>query len=206
MKLYIMMFFFSGACMMGCAQDITGEYSMEGKQEMVSVIRINPDSTFNFYFAYGAADRYANGYWTVSGRKIILNTPEKTEQDFILVESRHTSSKKITVQITDANKQVLPFVSILLKGKNTELYAKANGEGEAVFSNADADTIYLQHEIWTNEPVAFALKDKTKNFFEFRINPDIVNVVFKDIILTAGDNELTGSHPLMQGEFHYVKN
>ena len=188
------------------AQDLTGEYSMEGKREMVSIIKINEDSTFNFYFAYGAADRYANGYWSQSGKTMVLNTPEKTEPDFILVESKHSSSKKFAIKITDANKQVLPYVSAFVKGKKTELQERANGEGEIEFSNADIDTIYLHHEIWSNDPVAIPVDDKKKNYFEFRINPDIVNVVFKDIVLTPGDNELVGSHPLMEGEFHFVKN
>jgi hypothetical protein len=188
------------------AQVITGEYSLEGRHEMVSIIKLNNDSTFNFYFAYGAADRYANGYWSSAGKKIVLNTPEKTEQDFILSESKHNGSEKFTVKVTDVNKQILPFVSVFVKGKNTELYERANVEGEVVFENADVDTIFLMHEIWANEPAAIPVTDKKKNYFEFRINPDIMNIVFKNIVLIPGKDELVGAHPLMEGEFHYVKN
>lgn len=205
MKLYILIFSLFYA-MSANTQDLTGEYFMEGQREMVSIIKINADSTFNFYFAYGAADRYSNGYWIREGGKLVLTTPVKSEPNFVLVTSKHAASKKFTVKITDANKQVLPFVSVYVKGQNTEMHERANGEGEVEFADADVDTIYLQHEIWLNEPVAVPVADKKKNYFEFRINPDIMNIDFKDIVLIISNNELTGGHPLMKGEFHYVKN
>jgi hypothetical protein len=38
---------------------VTGEYYLEGVMETASVFQLNPDSSFNFFFSYGALDRSA---------------------------------------------------------------------------------------------------------------------------------------------------
>ena len=41
-----------------------GEYHLTGVMETASGIRINQDSTFDFYFSYGAIDREGHGKWS----------------------------------------------------------------------------------------------------------------------------------------------
>lgn len=189
----------------GFTQDLTGRYEVQGVMDMVSVLKLNNDSTFNFQYIYGAAERYANGYWTENNGILTLNSPEKEQPDFILVDSRTSGGGKVTVKISDPNKQVLPMVSVNIKGKKTNAAKRAGADGEAIFNETDVDTIFLQHDIWVNEPVAIPLKDKKKNFFEFSINPEITNVVFKDIMLKVDGLNLKGMHPIMNGVYEYIK-
>ena len=40
-----------------------GEYYCESISEMASGFNIKPDSTFEFFFSYGALDRFGTGTW-----------------------------------------------------------------------------------------------------------------------------------------------
>jgi|KBSSwiStaDraftv2_1062776.scaffolds.fasta_scaffold6590573_1 hypothetical protein len=42
------------------AINISGEYKMNGNQDMVSVFVFQQDSSFEYYFLYGAVDRKAH--------------------------------------------------------------------------------------------------------------------------------------------------
>ena len=189
----------------GFTQDLTGRYEVQGLNEQVSVLKLNDDSTFNFQYIHGAAERYANGYWTDINGILTLNSPEKEQPDFILIESRTSGSGKVTVKISDPNKKVLPLVSITIKGKKTNEVKRAGADGEVVFNETDVDSIFLQHEIWTNERVAIPLTDKKWNYFEFSINPEITNIVFKDVMLKVDGVNLKGMHPLVKGVYSYIK-
>lgn len=187
------------------AQDFIGEYSLTGVHEMACGLKLNPDSTFNFYYIYGAAERYAEGKWNFTNGKIILNTAKKAQPDFILLKSKHIAEKKFTIKVTEQNKQVLPFVVAYVKGKGVLNTQRANSEGEIEFADTDVDTIYLQHGIWENAPVVIPVTDKKLNYFEFKINPEIVNIEIQNVQLVPEDKDLKGGHPLMDGEFLYIK-
>ena len=45
---------------------MAGEYSLTGVMETASGIQLNKDSTFQFYFSYGALDREGQGKWSVT--------------------------------------------------------------------------------------------------------------------------------------------
>ena len=51
-----------------------GEYQLRGVREMASGFKLNEDSTFQFYFSYGALDRFGEGRWTMKGNSLILNS------------------------------------------------------------------------------------------------------------------------------------
>jgi hypothetical protein len=53
---------------------MAGEYSLSGVMETASAIQLNEDSTFRFYFSYGALDRYGSGKWSVHEKNIILDS------------------------------------------------------------------------------------------------------------------------------------
>src|ERR1051325_4784902 len=53
---------------------MAGQYSLTGVMETASGIQLNKDSTFQFYFSYGALDRYGSGKWSVQKDNIILDS------------------------------------------------------------------------------------------------------------------------------------
>jgi hypothetical protein len=46
--------------MMAQTNNITGVYNLRGVMEMASGFKLNNDSSFEFYFSYGALDRYGS--------------------------------------------------------------------------------------------------------------------------------------------------
>ena len=55
---------------------LTGEYHLEGVMETGSGLRLKPDNTFDWYFAYGALDLAARGTWSREGEAIVLAVDE----------------------------------------------------------------------------------------------------------------------------------
>ena len=47
-----------------------GEYYLSGVMETASGFKLNPDSTFQFFFSYGALDRSGSGTWKQEGNNI----------------------------------------------------------------------------------------------------------------------------------------
>ena len=86
-----------------------GEYYLSGVMETASGFKLNPDSTFQFFFSYGALDRSGSGTWKQEGNNIIFNSKAGTN-GFALVNSNTVNNDRLTIKITDAN----PFVPALL--------------------------------------------------------------------------------------------
>ncbi|MBK8301812.1 MAG: hypothetical protein IPK90_15565 [Chitinophagaceae bacterium] len=64
------------------AATLTGEYFLTGVREMASGFLIQPDNTFQFFFAYGALDRMGSGTWSVKGDSIFLTVLPGREKIF----------------------------------------------------------------------------------------------------------------------------
>ena len=45
------------------AQNIAGEYYLEGVMETASGFQLSADSGFQFFYSYGALDRFGKGKW-----------------------------------------------------------------------------------------------------------------------------------------------
>ena len=95
---------------------IAGEYYLKGVMEMASGIKLNTDSSFEFFFSYGALDRSGAGKWSLKNNTIILNSPLPASQDFALVSNKTVNNDQLTIKILeqaywDLNNQtfLLPF-------------------------------------------------------------------------------------------------
>ena len=47
-----------------------GEYYLRGVMETAAGFKLNEDSTFQFFFSYGALDRQGRGKWTTEGHPL----------------------------------------------------------------------------------------------------------------------------------------
>jgi hypothetical protein len=53
---------------------LAGEYYLRGEPETASGFKLNEDSTFEFFFSYGALDRYGKGHWQVKDDSLVFNS------------------------------------------------------------------------------------------------------------------------------------
>lgn len=61
-----------------------GEYNLVGIQDMAAGIRLTDRGTFEFYYMYGAVDRFAKGTYTVEGKTIKLKSEKEAGKDFTI--------------------------------------------------------------------------------------------------------------------------
>lgn len=186
---------------------VTGMYNLEAVRETASGFKLKADSTFEFYFSYGALDRYGKGTWQQAGNRIILNSRPHPGNDFKLLRGNLAKNDFITITIEEKNTMLLPYVyaftNKLLPGEYAQ---KAGSHGTIKLPAANADTIHILFEFTPEKISSFAVNTKVNNNFTFAFEPWIVEVFFKDFELAVKENRLEGKHPLLEkNDCIYVK-
>ena len=77
------------------AQQIAGVYRMTGGHEMVAAFQFKKDSSFEFYFIYGAVDRKSSGHFTVHDRIIVLHADKVPGRDFTIVRQEKRGDENL---------------------------------------------------------------------------------------------------------------
>lgn len=184
---------------------IAGEYHLQGVMETASAILLKPDHTFEIFFSYGAMDRQGTGKWVLDQGKVVLNSRIRPEADFSLVSSKMEADSFTTVKIMDQNTQILPHFEALLKTKDGEKYGKMNQEGIYQIPKTKTSAIELFFNFAPERYSSFPVKTDD-NYFEFKIEPWIVEIFVENVALSVSADGLTGEHPLLKGNaFSYVK-
>lgn len=187
-------------------QSVAGEYQLQGRREMASGFLLKPDGSFQFFFSYGALDRHGSGKWVLHNDEVTLNSAKKPEHDFALMESKNVPDDNITVQITDRNRNLLRYVYASLQKEEQESWQPANNDGLILFPQQEIKDISILFEFCPEKISTFTDINKKHNYFTFRFEPWIVEVFFKNFVLKAGPDGLTGRHPLMKGDqFLYAR-
>ncbi|AXY78346.1 hypothetical protein D3H65_32060 [Paraflavitalea soli] len=185
---------------------MAGEYYLRGVMEVASGFKLNPDATFQFFFSYGALDRYGTGQWEEKEGKVILNSKPQPARDFALVTSKKVPGNQITIRITEKNAALLRFVHARIGPGNTAEMLEADQKGMIVLPKQAIDSITLLFEFCPERSSTFSVADTTHNYFEFRFEPWLMEVFFRNFTLQVDKEGLYGKHPLMEGaEFHYNK-
>jgi hypothetical protein len=186
--------------------ELAGAYQLRGVMEMASGFMLNPDSTFQFYFSYGALDRSGEGTWTVKDNKIIFNSRTHHEKDFTLLSSKKTNDDALIIKITEPNTFFLSHVYCVLNPDKKRAEGLSDNQGIIRFPKQAADSISLAFEFCPERISVFTGNDPGHNYFEFRFEPWIMEVFFSDYSLSIDKEGLAGKHPLLTGEgYHFVK-
>jgi hypothetical protein len=182
---------------------IAGEYSLSGIMETASGIQLNKDSTFQFYFSYGALDRYGSGKWSVHENNIILNSKPYPGKDFKMVSSSSVKNNFTTFKIEDANTNLYRLVYCLVKGPSGDTIINADKNGIIIVQYA-IDSIHLLCELCPERITAFTNNPQKYNSYTFHFEPWITEVFFKSFSLRYAGDHLEGKHPLLDDkEYHY---
>lgn len=185
---------------------IAGEYYLQGVMEVASGFKLNEDSSFAFFFSYGAVDRYGSGRWTRQADRVIFNSFVHHDHDFSLLAGRTTTDHFITIKISDKNSPLLQFVYCSLNTGDTILRAKTDAKGVVRFPVKKVQSIVLQFEFCPEKSSEFNLQNSTDNYFEFRFEPWMAEVNFSEYSLIRTKDGLKGHHPLLDDkEYLFVK-
>jgi len=188
------------------SENIAGAYYLQGVMETGSGFKLNRDSSFEFFYSYGALDRYGSGKWKLENHKIILNSKPCPGKDFKMTDSATNDDNFTTIKIDDKNTQLFPFVHCLIHTKNGDTLLGADHNGYIIIHEKSPDTIYLISELSAERVSVFTINNTKKNFYTFRFEPWIFEVFFKEFTLQFVKDHLEGKHPLLDGEnYGYVK-
>lgn len=183
-----------------------GEYHLQGVREMASGFLLKPDGTFQFYFIYGALDRYGSGKWLLNEDRLILNSAPKPLSDFTLVSSKNADDVFITVRMEEANPALLRHVYCSLQQGAEGSWHQMSQQGEVRFPRQQVSSVSLVLEFCAERFSEIAVDQPDHNDFLFRFNDTIMEVFFENFSLQIDGEGLSGRHPLMDGEsFRYEK-
>ena len=144
MKIYYLFFLF---LILGCSSskqfndsDVFGKYSYKGIYGVGSTIEFNEDKTFTYTWVNGLLNGTTEGTWSVSGKKIILNSERKKSDviKFKILDNSDNNSDFYSFKFLDENKDILPKVICLLLNDSDKIKSvDANFDGELQLSKAE---------------------------------------------------------------------
>ena len=115
------------------AQDVVGTYRLHGIHDMAAGFEFNKDSSFRFYYSYGAADRFAEGTYIITGNKIILKSNKEPGKDFTVAKQQSDTNGYI-IKIIDPNIYLAKYVQAII----------INGNEKNTFEPDDAGIIIIK--------------------------------------------------------------
>ncbi len=189
--------------------DACGEYYLEGLAETASGFKLNPDSTFEFFFSSGALDRYGSGNWhhgiLKDGKPVIfLNSGKTKGKGLSLVNAHDTLTGKWTARIINGNPSINPYFYLLgFTGMDT-LMAPFGSDGMAELDYRKVDSLMVVFEFCPDHALTI-VPEGSNNKFEIKVEDWLFEYLFKDFHLIVSAGGLTGRHPLLQGDFTYTK-
>ncbi len=98
-------------------KNIEGEYALEGVMETAAAFKLNSDSGFEFYFTYGALDRYGSGKWAMNNNNIIFTGKTLPGKDFKLANTTVSKGKFPVIKIEDKNKYLYRLIYCRVQSK-----------------------------------------------------------------------------------------
>lgn len=189
------------------APSVVGEYYLTGVRETACGFKLNGDSSFQFFFSYGALDRFGEGRWTAKGNTISFNSKLKREHDFALLKSSAGPANKIIIEFKEMNEFLQSHVYCKIKGGGKEQEGMTDSHGSIVFEAQPIDSIELILEFCPEKKSVFIIPAGNHHSFEFKPEPWLMEVFFQDFTLTLDKDELVGGHPLSnETSFRYEKN
>jgi hypothetical protein len=182
-----------------------GVYNLQGVREMASGFELDEDSTFKFYFSYGALDRYGSGRWHMLDSSIVFNSTVVKERDFKLVNSVAIKGNQSIIQIKDKNKFFYRYVYCRVKTAKGDTILGADNEGRIKLP-FKVDSVDLLFEFCPEKNSRFAISKSIPKVYTFQFEPWITELFFKDFTLLYKHDQLEGKHPLLTGIQHvFVK-
>jgi len=189
---------------------VCGEYLLKGVMETASGFKLNPDSTFEFFFSSGALDRYGSGKWMVFRSTddkvdiIRFNSSPPPGPAIKTITTEKRKQKQLLLQLKDVNPVLKSyFIALAFAGKDT-VVEPFNQDGIAGLDGKIYDSLQVALEFCPDNLIV--LQTSTgNNYFELSAEEWIFEYFFKNFVLIVREEELEGKHPLMEGGFIYKK-
>lgn len=201
----LLLLFIGSITRLHAQKNIEGEYVLEGVREMACAFKLNSDSTFEFYFSYGALDRYGSGKWKMDEDDIIFTGKPSPGKDYKLVNTSATNSKFPVLKIEDKNTYLYRLVYCRLQSPQHDTIIPFNDNGILSLPYA-VDSIQLLSDLCPEKVSSFTLQSKPLTY-TFNFEPWILEVFFNGNTFHYEDEAFEGNFPLLQSgrTYRFVK-
>ena len=190
--------------------NLPGEYFIQNVREMASGFLLKPDQTFQFFFTYGALDRFASGQWKQEGDKVILESRPWSGADFLLLESRpgragEEEEEGIVIQLDPPNPMLAAYLQVSLSGGAPDSWIQFRQHGYLHLPPQEFDSVSLFFEFcperFTKLPVPAG-----HTVLTIRPQESLFELYLQRFELSMDPEGLKGRHPVLEGEFVYGRN
>jgi hypothetical protein len=188
------------------AQNLAGHYVLQNMREVGSELVLRPGGTFEFALAYGAADYWAKGTWTIREGAVVLNSSGEEQPPFRLLRSYAAKVAAIRIRVMTPAGRGAPNIDVTLIMDKEKIEARTDQDGIAVFPKKGAPMsaafrirgYHLETELYELNPA--------HDDFTFEINGEaITELRFTDERLTIKGKTLIMHYWGPDQEMHYVK-
>lgn len=183
---------------------LIGSYYLKGQREMASGFLLKPGNEFEFFFTYGALDRFARGVWKEENEEVVFNSAPAPGNNFSLISSANSSLGHIEISMQGGNPQLFPYIYISLEEGKEGSWKPLNSHGQLGLPPQQLNSITLLFEFCPDRICTIPV-DETHDEFVFRIEPWMFEIFINDLRLKADGTRLLGKHPLIQGDVEYEK-
>lgn len=173
-----------------------GEYYLRGEAETASGFKLNEDSSFQYFFSYGALDRYGKGHWRLVNDTLVFNSGQKPARDLKLLSATAGKKDKIRLQIKETNPALLRHFYCRIKGDGRQQEGTTDENGVVAFKPQRVDTVEIFFEFCPEKVSVFHTTAKGIHNFVFALEPWLMEVFFQDFRLAVGPDGLHGGHPM----------
>jgi len=187
------------------AGEVAGHYVLRGVHEVGSEMMLNPDGTFEYMLAYGAADYWAKGTWRRQDDTVVLNSAGKKEAPFRLLRSAGEAAG-VRVWVKAPNGNPVPNIDVGLRTANGSAKARTSAEGMAEFPDATEPlSVSFQIRVYSLQTEPFEVSSAHHDFY-FEINGDaIMQVRFEDERLAIDGKDLMLRYWDKDNPMHYER-
>lgn len=183
-----------------------GNYMLQGVMETASGFQLNKDSSFRFFFSYGALDRYGEGKWKIRNNAIVFESKQKPAADFRMIKSSAGEKNMIIVQLKEMNPDLLHYVYCKIKSGGKEQEGKFDKDGRIAFASQPVDSIEVLFEFCPEKQSVIVVASKEHHSFELVPEPWLMEIFFHNFSLQRTKSGLSGGHPLSNKmDFRYSK-
>ena len=182
---------------------ITGEYYLESVHEMASGFKLNTDKTFEFFFSYGALDRFADGIWNLVGNKVTFNSAKWPGSDFRMTKSELNGSRKIIIELNETNNALFPHIYASLDQGRQDSWRNFDSHGRLVFEKHEFKFISLAFEFCPERFTSIPVNGEMHNYFRFKPEPWLFKYYFDNFVLSCNNEGFIGKHPLLDDKDYF---
>lgn len=170
-------------------QSLSGIYSLRGGREMASAFKFEPDSSFQFFYSYGAVDRFAEGSYEIDSNKVVLKSTKEGGQDFEVIKQKK-KGKNFFIKIVDLNSYLTQNILVIGIKADQKYEYITDEHGIAEMKENDLDRIVLQHGLYPDIYTSIMEAPNDNTYFEVALKPSLEQVSFKGIVLYLVNGEL----------------